>query len=208
MIPPNTPSKFINRDGTLNAESLVKSYLELEKILHQRNNPIRNRFLETAGPVINDENPYFEPFWNEYPRKTKKNEAEIVFDVACNKVSGEELVIAARNYAESLGPDRVYAKTPVNWLNDETFKDFMPKKNDVVKIPKWLDSPRIMKYFDQTTIMNWLAPLKFKYDRESNTVTFYAPNKLSLDWVGQRYKQDLESALGKRVEIRLLNDEG
>lgn len=30
MIPDNTPEKFVNKDGTLNADMLVRSYLELE----------------------------------------------------------------------------------------------------------------------------------------------------------------------------------
>lgn len=36
QAPPNTPPKFVNRDGTLKAEELVKSYLELEKKFHEK----------------------------------------------------------------------------------------------------------------------------------------------------------------------------
>lgn len=41
MVPENTPAKFRNKDGTLNAESLVKSYLALEKQFHMLANTLK-----------------------------------------------------------------------------------------------------------------------------------------------------------------------
>lgn len=165
----------------------------------------QDKFLSGAEPEITHSRDDFDEFWDAYPLKTRKNDAEIAFDVAVNKgVLPADLIRAAKSYAESdlsdgKGSRFKYAKNPTDWLRDERYRDFLPKVGEMVKVPVWLSDPRIVRRFDGPTITNWLS--KLQYVNGGEVVTLTAPDKLTLKWVKERYLDDLQAAIGQTVEL-------
>ena len=93
----NIPEKFLNQDGTLNSDALIKSYTELEKKIggmisvpdENSDADAQTRFRRAIGvPESADDYPHNELFDNENVRQEfhniglTKNQVEKIYDIA------------------------------------------------------------------------------------------------------------------------------
>jgi hypothetical protein len=72
----------------------------------------------------------FGAFYDTYPKKGGKDKARIAFDAAITRgFTANVLSAAARLYGQSVASiEKRYVKSCTNWLDDEVYKDFLPKK--------------------------------------------------------------------------------
>lgn len=63
----------------------------------------------------------FKDFWEHYPRKVGKADAQKAWRSALKKTSASEIIDALKDYPFS--PDREYIKYPATWLNKESWAD-------------------------------------------------------------------------------------
>ena len=80
--------------------------------------------------------PAFEDFWQHYPRKVGKRKALTAWRQALKRATNEQLIAAARRYAND--PNRVdqYTKHPEGWLNRDGWDDEpLPARTNGHRIP-------------------------------------------------------------------------
>lgn len=75
----------------------------------------------------------FDQFWQAYPRRDSRGDAEKAWAKAIKLATPEEIIAGAKRYAASrVGQDQTYTKTPGPWLNAK----------------KWLDTPPPQRQYD------------------------------------------------------------
>lgn len=66
----------------------------------------------------------FAEFWNEYPRKVRKDSARKAFEKAVEKIDAHDLIVAARRLALDPNlPDKEFIPHPATWLNGGGWED-------------------------------------------------------------------------------------
>lgn len=97
------------------------------------------------------ENPDFERFWEQYPKKTDRGTARKIFDriVSDGLATADDLLSGAMRYsAVRMGEETRYTKSAANWLEGECWRDEPVPKNR----PKLANNSAIegiMSYFDE-----------------------------------------------------------
>lgn len=75
---------------------------------------------------------HFDEFWDAYPKKGNRSLTEKAYvDVLLSNVPEEDVLAAAKNYAESVtiqDTQERYIKNPDRFLTDNTFLDYLPGK--------------------------------------------------------------------------------
>lgn len=90
------------------------------KLKQKQNNP-------PISPAV-----HFDEFWDAYPKKGNRSLTEKAYvDVLLSNVPEEDVLAAAKNYAESVtiqDTQERYIKNPDRFLTDNTFLDYLPGK--------------------------------------------------------------------------------
>jgi len=88
-------------------------------------------------------NPFFEAFWNAYPRRIGKGAARISFARACDFANPNDIVQAAIVYSQHCldqGTEIQFIPHPSTWLNQERWEDDLAtEKAQVKKTGTFLD---------------------------------------------------------------------
>lgn len=96
---------------------------------NRERNRNRNRTREECAREVKPAG-RFEEFWEKYPNRLRRSLAEKAYCdlLLSGKVTEEELVLAAGNYAEYVRTtgDKMYL--PNNWLGKHAFEDYLPGK--------------------------------------------------------------------------------
>lgn len=71
----------------------------------------------------------FDRFFEHFPKKERRSEAQAEFFAALSKTNADSLISAARLYAGDFDGDTKFATNPVSWLQNERWKDFPAKKS-------------------------------------------------------------------------------
>lgn len=86
------------------------------------------------GAVVNP----FAEFWEAYPRKKGKGQAERAWKTACKKADPARLIAAAVSYRQQVqGSDMQFVKHPSTWLNGECWLD-EPDPTPVSNVQGWI----------------------------------------------------------------------
>lgn len=94
---------------------------------------------------INNLNNMFIQFWNEYPRKNAKADAQKAFESAIKKAPFELILDGAKTFRklmEQENRDVRYIKLPAGWLRSELWNDYQPVQTEskIVRIVTQNDS--------------------------------------------------------------------
>lgn len=74
-------------------------------------------------PVALDD-PFFEEFWNAYPRKVARGKAREAWGTAIEKADPQKIISGAKWYAtDRMGKDPEFVAHPASWLNAERWAD-------------------------------------------------------------------------------------
>ena len=86
---------------------------------------LRLRNLDNRTPVRKpvDDDPEFQRFWENYPRKAAKGSARRAWSKATRIASPEEIIEGAARYAADPNRDPSYTAHPATWLNGERWLD-------------------------------------------------------------------------------------
>lgn len=80
-----------------------------------------------AEPLSGADNPYFQAFWVEYPRRIARKPASKAFEKAVkNGASPQAIIDATKVFVAVLrrnGTERQFIPLPATWLNQERFND-------------------------------------------------------------------------------------
>lgn len=77
-----------------------------------------------GDPVPEKQQPKFDEWYQHYPKKAGRGQAERAFKTAMKAVSFDTLVNAAKAYSDQVeGKDRTYIKNPATWLNGKCWED-------------------------------------------------------------------------------------
>lgn len=124
-----------NGDVTVDAKEKVSHTLPKENYIYNTLPSLSNRPSRAEGtnPRALGTNPrakpapwmpFFEQFWEIFPRRVGKGSAKKSFKNAANRASYAEILDGARRYAkESLGRETQYIKHPSTWLNADCWLD-------------------------------------------------------------------------------------
>lgn len=121
------------------SEPINKHKLKQKQKPKQNNPPI--------SPAV-----HFDEFWDAYPKKGNRSLTEKAYvDVLLSNVPEEDVLAAAKNYAESVtiqDTQERYIKNPDRFLTDNTFLDYLPGKYKKPKKPEeaWNKNNRFNKY--------------------------------------------------------------
>jgi len=78
----------------------------------------------------------FEVFWAVYPRKIGKKAARLKYEIARRSASDEEVLDAARRYADSIvGKEPQYVAHPTTWLNQGRWQDEESSNEPLHRLP-------------------------------------------------------------------------
>lgn len=84
----------------------------------------------------------FEDFWNAYPRRAAKPDAQRAWAKAVKAQSAEAIVAAARRYAADPNREDAYTAHPATWLNREGWNDPpLPPRIDAKRTVRATASP-------------------------------------------------------------------
>jgi DNA-binding transcriptional ArsR family regulator len=93
----------------------------------------------------------FDLFWDYYPKKVAKGDARKAFKKALAKISGSELLLAVRPYADSVKhKDPKFIPHAATWLNGERWADQLDQSKDAG--------------MDENMMLNVLKEVGLKYD--------------------------------------------
>ena len=73
-------------------------------------------------PSIETSNNDFDKFWNLYPKKVAKADAEKAWNKALKRKTADELLKLTKVYSEGKLPDMTYIPYPASWLNKELYE--------------------------------------------------------------------------------------
>jgi hypothetical protein len=73
-------------------------------------------------PSIETSKDDFEKFWNLYPKKVAKADAQKAWNKALKRKTADELLELAKVYSEGKLPDMTYIPYPASWLNKELYE--------------------------------------------------------------------------------------
>jgi len=91
-------------------------------------NPLPNRNPRDRGETEERQNGFLD-FYSAYPKKKAPADAEKAYNKAVKKIQPDDLLTAAKQYAESVkGADPKYIPHPATWLNGERWRDEPAKK--------------------------------------------------------------------------------
>lgn len=96
-------------------------------------------------PVVVDDDPSFNAFWEVYPRKEGKGKARVAWTKAIRKVKVETIMSGAIRYRDDRNRAPGFTAHPATWLNDERWDD--------APLPKRTDTPpeRALTFMEQVT---------------------------------------------------------
>jgi len=73
-------------------------------------------------PSIETSKDDFEKFWNLYPKKVAKADAQKAWNKALKRKTADELLKLTKVYSEGKLPDTTYIPYPASWLNKELYE--------------------------------------------------------------------------------------
>jgi hypothetical protein len=73
-------------------------------------------------PSIETSKDDFEKFWNLYPKKVAKADAQKAWNKALKRKTADELLELTKVYSEGKLPDMTYIPYPASWLNKELYE--------------------------------------------------------------------------------------
>jgi hypothetical protein len=82
----------------------------------------QNIILTIKEPSIETSKDDFEKFWNLYPKKVAKADAQKAWNKAIKRKTADELLKLTKVYSEGKLPDMTYIPYPASWLNKELYE--------------------------------------------------------------------------------------
>ena len=93
---------------------------------------------EPSKPAKKEEPDRFSQFWNVYPKKKSKGDAERAWQRALKKTEAEKIIAAVRVFARQCeDKDPQFIKHPATWLNSESYLDPDLQPRQVVSTGPW-----------------------------------------------------------------------
>ena len=111
--------------------------------------------------------PEFEKFWNNFPRKIAKGAARKAYRNAAKRAAHEEILAGAKRYAASK-PEPQFTKHPATWLNSDCWLDEpeKPKNCAIVTSGPWKpverEKPMNITEEERQANLAKLASIRFK----------------------------------------------
>lgn len=135
----------------------------------------------------------FESFWNEYPNKTGKAEAEKAYSKC--KDSHEVIMRGLKHYIKTKPEyaDYMHAST---FINQKRYLD-APEDNRPVNRPEWEPwKAKLAEKIGEAPVNAWFREVEYING------TFICPSQVVMNWIQSRMANDIYGVLGK-FEVKL-----
>jgi len=137
----------------------------------------------------------FEAFWEVYPRKVGKEEAEKAYTKCTDS---HEVIMKGLQYYIKTKPEYADYLHPSTFISKKRYKD-APEDNRPINKPDWpMWKVNLAKKLGETPVSVWFR------DVEYTDGVFICPTALVVNWIKTKFAQDVYSVMGQ-FEVRLKN---